>query len=486
MKSEMTIGRQLSLCFGALLVCCVIIGAVSWGVVGGMIGSLQSIRHSGDAVGEIGQVTTAASDMRSAEAGFILFSALNDTSQIEGSRQAFKEAGDRLGASIGRLRETVGESSLGASADRLDGARRQLVEQFGQMVAQCAEQRCDQALELHKTKALAASRELEAAARALSASQASAAAEVATQSDRSAFLGRWATVALVVASLVIGAVVFLVLRRLTGRLAGFARSMQQCAEEIANAAGEVRSASRSLADGTSRQAAALEETSATGEEMSAMTKSNASHARETVDLVTKSDQTVGEANRTLERMVSSMRQINSSSQKISQIIKVIDEIAFQTNILALNAAVEAARAGDAGMGFAVVADEVRNLAQRSAQAAKDTANLIEESIVRSNEGTVNLDQVGAAIQSITDLSAKMSKLIDSVHQGSTEQAKGIEQVSRAVAEMSQITQQTATTAAENASLGETMSAQAGTMQDLVEELMVLVDSDHRGRVAAAA
>jgi methyl-accepting chemotaxis protein len=160
------------------------------------------------------------------------------------------------------------------------------------------------------------------------------------------------------------------------------------------------------------------------------------------------DRRVAEGNQTIEEMLVSMREITSSSDKISKNIKVIDEIAFQTNILALNAAVEAARAGEAGMGFAVVADEVRNLAQRSAQAAKDTAALIEESISKSNEGSAKLQRVTVVIRTITESEAKVKTVVDEVSPDSQEQARGIEQISKAIAQMDQVTQSTAANAEE--------------------------------------
>src|SRR5205807_6422336 len=146
----------------------------------------------------------------------------------------------------------------------------------------------------------------------------------------------------------------------------------------------------------------LEETSASSQEMSSMTQSNANNSHEATKLMARVDTRVTEANRTLQEMIASMHAIAGASEKIARIIKIIDEIAFQTNILALNAAVEAARAGEAGMGFAVVADEVRNLAGRCAQAAKDTSDLIAESIAKSTDGKSKLDQVAAAVRSITE------------------------------------------------------------------------------------
>ena len=216
-----------------------------------------------------------------------------------------------------------------------------------------------------------------------------------------------------------------------------------------------------------------------------MTRRTAEHSRTAADLMDQTHTVVTDANRTLEQMQASMHDINKSSDKIGQIIKVIDGIAFQTNILALNAAVEAARAGDAGMGFAVVADEVRNLAQRSAQAAKDTAGLIEESISKSSEGRGKLDQLSVAIRAITEKADKVKALISEVRVGSEEQARGVEQIAKAMTQMEQVTQTSADSAQQAATAGESMSTQARTMRHVAEDLQQLVGGARRRSDALA-
>lgn len=186
------------------------------------------------------------------------------------------------------------------------------------------------------------------------------------------------------------------------------------------------------------------------------------------------DAQVRVGNRAVDEMLVSMREITSSSKKISSFMKVIDEIAFQTNILALNAAVEAARAGIAGAGFAVVADEVRNLAQRSAQAARDTAGLIADSIGRSNDGGARLQHVADVIRSITDSAAKVKLLVDQVSVGSGEQASGIDGISKSVERIEQVTQSTAASAEQSASASGEMAAQADGLNEIVKQLQTLL------------
>jgi methyl-accepting chemotaxis protein/methyl-accepting chemotaxis protein-1 (serine sensor receptor) len=269
-------------------------------------------------------------------------------------------------------------------------------------------------------------------------------------------------------------VVPLVVFGISRLLRELASDLSAGAGQVSSAAAEVSSSAQSLAQGTSEQAASLEETAASSEEVTSQTRQNAGRSQSAADLTSKATELVIAANHNLGQMIGSMHEINASSDKIARIIKVIDEIAFQTNILALNAAVEAARAGEAGMGFAVVADEVRNLAQRSAQAAKDTASLIEESIARSHDGQGKLDLVARGIHDITANVTEIKALVDEVNLGSTDQARGIEQIARAVSQMDQLTQKAAAHAEQSASAGEELSAQAMAMNEIVGKLTSLV------------
>ncbi|HUO31407.1 MAG TPA: methyl-accepting chemotaxis protein [Bryobacteraceae bacterium] len=274
-----------------------------------------------------------------------------------------------------------------------------------------------------------------------------------------------------IAGLLIGAALTLfVTRNITGGLRTVIDELRETANQVAGAASQISVSAQSLAQGASEQAASLEETSASSEEIGSMAGQNARSSKSAATNMIEASERVEEANRNLELMVESMNEINTSSGKISKIIKVIDEIAFQTNILALNAAVEAARAGEAGMGFAVVADEVRNLAQRSAQAAKDTAGLIEESIANSNDGKAKLDSVATAVRSITASAGKVKTLVDEVKVGSEGQARGIEQVAKAISQMEKVTQTTAANAEESASASEQLSSQSESLRAVVVRL----------------
>ena len=253
-----------------------------------------------------------------------------------------------------------------------------------------------------------------------------------------------------------------------------AQDIRTSAEQVASASSQVAAASQQLAQGATEQASSLEETSASSQEIGAMTQTHAGSAKTAAKLMIEVDAHVKAANSKLEEMLASMHQITTSSDSIAKIIKVIDDIAFQTNILALNAAVEAARAGNAGLGFAVVADEVRNLAQRCAQAAKDTTGLIENSVTSSQHGSSRLAEVNDVIRRITESALEVKQLVLDVSQGGEEQSRGVKQISDALTSMEQITQRTAASAEESASASQELRAQASSMQEIVKALEILV------------
>lgn len=271
-------------------------------------------------------------------------------------------------------------------------------------------------------------------------------------------------------------VAFLLGRNIISLLKRIITGLQDASEQTASASSQVSSASQSLAEGASEQAAGIEETSSSIEEMSSMTKQNADNANQANTLMAETTRVVDEANYSMKELTQSMNEISTASEETGKIIKTIDEIAFQTNLLALNAAVEAARAGEAGAGFAVVADEVRNLAMRAADAAKNTANLIEDTVKKIKNGSDTVSKTNEAFTKVATGAKKVGELVGEISAASNEQAQGIEQINKAVSEMDKVVQKNAASAEESASASEEMNAQAETMKGFVGELVALVGS----------
>jgi X-X-X-Leu-X-X-Gly heptad repeat protein len=257
------------------------------------------------------------------------------------------------------------------------------------------------------------------------------------------------------------------------------------AEEVSSGSAQVASSSQQLSEGASEQAASIEETSSSLEEMSSMTKQNADNANQADNLMKEANQVVSKANDSMSDLTVSMEEISKASQETSKIIKTIDEIAFQTNLLALNAAVEAARAGEAGAGFAVVADEVRNLAMRAADAAKNTAELIEGTVKKVKDGGNLVATTNDAFTQVAESSAKVGELVGEIAAASNEQAQGIGQINSAVTEMDNIVQQNAANAEESASASEEMNAQAKQMRNFVQDLIGLVGGSAKSQAKLA-
>ena len=274
--------------------------------------------------------------------------------------------------------------------------------------------------------------------------------------------------------LVVMLILYLFLTRITKSIGSTTAALNFNSERITSASEQVASSSRQLAEGSSEQASSIEETSATLEEMASMTKQNANNADQADNLMKETNQVVQDANSSMDDLTNSMEDISAASTETSKIIKTIDEIAFQTNLLALNAAVEAARAGEAGAGFAVVAEEVRNLAIRSADAAKNTAGLIEGTVKKIDKGKEIVTRANEAFEKVTQSSFKVAELVSEIAAASNEQAQGIDQVNKAVSEMDLVVQRNAAGSQETSSASEEMLSQAGQMKARILALVEIV------------
>lgn len=244
-------------------------------------------------------------------------------------------------------------------------------------------------------------------------------------------------------------------------------NIREAAYQVTTSSSQVASASEALAQGSTEQASAIEEITASIDDVAEKTKQNASQANAAADMMAKTISEVKRGNEEMQNMVVAMKEINDASENISKIIKVIDDIAFQTNILALNAAVEAARAGDAGKGFAVVAEEVRNLAAKSAAAAAETAEMIEDSIRKVEAGSKIADETAKALEQITLDVQESEVIVTEIAEASNYQATAIAQIDRAIEQVSQVVQTNSATSEECAAASVELSNQASRMRDLI-------------------
>jgi methyl-accepting chemotaxis protein-1 (serine sensor receptor) len=266
-------------------------------------------------------------------------------------------------------------------------------------------------------------------------------------------------------------------KRMQESLTRTVSAVRRGVDEINVGSREISAGNTDLSSRTEQQAASLEETAASMEELASTVKQNAENARQANQLAASASDVAERGGSAVAEVVNTMQEISGSSRKISEIVSVIDGIAFQTNILALNAAVEAARAGEQGKGFAVVAGEVRSLAQRSAQAAKEIKALIEDSVTKVGAGSQQVERAGATMQEIVASVKRVTDIMGEISAASEEQSSGIDQVNRAVSQMDEVTQQ-------NAALVEEAAAAAGSLQEQAQRLAeaVSVFKINEGRV----
>lgn len=264
-------------------------------------------------------------------------------------------------------------------------------------------------------------------------------------------------------------------------LMGISGKLRETTSKVTGASHSMAEASGELSEGAARQASSLEQTSASLEEISSMVRHTADNAKEANTVMRGATAMVDEGNASMKHLVEAMEQIKDSSAEVAKIMKVIEEIAMQTNLISLNASIEAARAGEHGKGFGVVAEEVRGLARRSGTAAKDTTRLIQDAVIRAREGADITASTVQTFEKIAALTTRAAHLVEQISNAASERAIGIDQINKAVTEMDSVTQQSAKKAEETASLGISLDGQTKELADIIHELNVIVKGVYAGQ-----
>jgi methyl-accepting chemotaxis protein len=428
-----------------------------------------------------GRINASSANLVALENRIILRSMLQDQASVERFKQEYGTSAATVRQALAEFGQLADSGEQGRAVEEMSHQLAQALGSHEEMLREFAAQHGDAAIKLFDERVLPQALAISDRADVLARQEAQRLAAAGAQAQSVTRRSRVLALVLLALCAVAGVVVLRAVRRLNSELTLLASELAEGSQDVERASVQVSAASESLAEDASRQASTLEETSSSTTELSAMTRQNAQDSRAATALVGEAGKQVQEANEHLGQLVAAMQEIKGSSERISRILKTIEDIAFQTNILALNAAVEAARAGEAGQGFAVVADEVRNLAQRSSQAAKDTAVLIEEAIQKTGDGSLRLEKVAHSIAAITGSTGRIRDLMDSVNASSQQQAAGFEQIARAVAEMESVTQRSAARAEQSAAASRELNSQSGRLMTLVGSLRSMVGGAGGGR-----
>ncbi len=476
MKNRMALGRQLTANFAAMVTVTALLGGFL--IVNSR--DLQRIlerevRASARRTDLIGQLTTSLAEMKGARQLLIA----SDASTAEQRRTLLKAGSGKVDRLLAALDPLVTEARERKLLESLTKAHQSWDANHQDLTVRCAECHTPGAAGMDGGNQQHGQMEL--ASEGLAQMQRDSLAAASSEVEASVARGQWFAIGLGALALVLCAWILRVVRRSTKSLRKTTTLLSEGSTQAVAGAKHLKDASEALAQNAGRQSQNVGTTSSTAEELAAMTQKNAELANQSAALMARVEEGVQAANLTLRSLQASMNEIAASSGKVSGIIKVIDGIAFQTNILALNAAVEAARAGEAGLGFAVVADEVRGLAQRSADAARDTGGLIDESAAKSLEGRARLDEVIKSIEDITARSTEAKALVDGVSLGSQEQAKGIEEIARAVRQMEQQVHEVLRSGEDLTTVGEQILSQTAAVENGVVRLKAMVDGTASSR-----
>ncbi|MBB5060316.1 methyl-accepting chemotaxis protein/methyl-accepting chemotaxis protein-1 (serine sensor receptor) [Granulicella aggregans] len=470
----MTISKKLYAAFGTALVFTLILGITAWTCLTHIGNEVTLSSKSTHKLQLAGKMTTLTSNMLSLERGMVIRTLLKDEAKVEEYNSQFRDDAAKRQDLLKEDKSLATDPRVIQIIDEMSDGYEKRLQAHDELYRLAKAGDGPGAAALQSGTLMTMAKTSEAKFQSLQQIATQQVAEIAASNQATIASSVWLVGIIILLSLGVGAVVVYIVRGINEALTRTVVELSEGAEQIAAASSQVSSSSQALAQGASEQAASLEETSASSEEINSMAHKNTENALAMARLVGDSKSEFANTNSQLSEMMAAMDDINASSGKIAKIIKIIDEIAFQTNILALNAAVEAARAGEAGMGFAVVADEVRSLAQRSAQAAKDTASMIEDSVTKSEAGKTKLAGVATSIQRISGEFTNISTLVDEVSHGSKEQSTGIDQIGRALSQMEQVTQTTAASAEESAAAAEELNAQSESMKELTGRLNEMV------------
>ena len=485
----MSLGKKLAVSCGAIVILGLAMSYCSWNAVrtlGGMLDRADNtaarkmnlvaeIRNRVQDLEDHAKRTQFAHAIHKLEAGGNAgCSSCHGMEAQDADRREFEALGVRVLEKLAALRPLTAESEGRAALDNVESGVQVWVASYKDYLQRFAANDFTGAHDVITAKMLPLVESLERSTALLWEEERTFFAQSNAEAEATTTRNRWTAILLIVLGAIVVCGILVGAWHTGSGLQGLAANLARQAALVAAAAERVSHSSNSLAEGASEQANSIEEVSSSNAEINDTAQKNAGNARTSAEVSTAVSRDLADANGRLEQLMTAMADIQSTSSRVCHIMKVIDEIAFQTNILALNAAVEAARAGESGLGFAVVADEVRTLAQRSAQAARETAALIEESMTASQNGMDRLAGVQEAFHGLCRSAETVTRLSGDVQAGSMEQVRRVEGIAGRIAHMRRVTARATTGACESAQASEELKGQADEMNTIVGRLSGMV------------